>query len=130
MCKNLHEKTELNVLWHSTDFPSGLSFLCVFLCVWLWWIKTRLWDSLSALHSSLCARRLEGTVMRPALWMPVETAQFTHFFFPSGMASHSKIAQFNWECIVSLRLPVTGFVYLVVEAVVVMTMTMITNLVS
>jgi len=35
-------KTELNVLWHSTGFPSSLSVLCVFLCVWLWWIKTRL----------------------------------------------------------------------------------------
>ena len=24
MLKKLHEKTELNVLWHSTGFPSGL----------------------------------------------------------------------------------------------------------
>jgi hypothetical protein len=36
------------------------------------------------------------TVLRPAL-LPVKTAQFTQFF-PSGMTSHSKIAQFNWEC--------------------------------
>jgi hypothetical protein len=51
-----------------------LSVLCVFLWVWLWWIKTRLWDSLSELRSLLV-------------------------FFPSVMTSHSKIAQFNWECI-------------------------------
>jgi hypothetical protein len=36
-------KTELNVLWDSSGFPSGLSVFCfvisvVFLCVWLWWI--------------------------------------------------------------------------------------------
>ena len=54
----------------------------------------KLWDSLSELHSSVCERRLEWTVLRPAL-LPVKTAQFTQFFFPSSMKSHSKIAQFN-----------------------------------
>jgi hypothetical protein len=39
----------------------------------------KLWDSLSELHSSLCERRLERTVLRPAL-LPVKTAQFTQFF--------------------------------------------------
>jgi hypothetical protein len=29
MRKKLHEKTELNVLWHSTGFPSGLSVFFV-----------------------------------------------------------------------------------------------------
>ena len=53
----------------------------------------KLWDTLSELRSSLCERRLEMTVLRPAL-LPVKTAQFTQFF-PSGMRSHSKIAQFN-----------------------------------
>ena len=53
----------------------------------------KLWDSLSELQSSLCERRLERTVLRPAQ-LPVKTAQFTQFF-PSGMTSHSKIAQFN-----------------------------------
>ena len=37
LCKKAARKTELNVLWHSTGFPSGfsvfLSVLCVFLCV-------------------------------------------------------------------------------------------------
>jgi len=37
-----------------------------------------LWDSLSELRSSLCERRLERTVLRPAL-LPVKTAQFTQF---------------------------------------------------
>jgi len=52
-----------------------------------------LWDFLSELRSSVCERRLERTVVRPAL-LPVKTAQFT-YFFPSGMTSHSKIARFN-----------------------------------
>jgi hypothetical protein len=36
----------------------------------------KLWDSLSELRNSLCERRLERTVLRPAL-LPVKTAQFT-----------------------------------------------------
>jgi hypothetical protein len=39
----------------------------------------KLWDSLSELRNSLCERRLEITVLRPAL-LPVKTAQFTHLF--------------------------------------------------
>ena len=39
----------------------------------------KLWDSLSELRSSLCERRLERAVLRPAL-LPVKTAQFTQFF--------------------------------------------------
>jgi hypothetical protein len=57
----------------------------------------KLWDSLSEVRSSLCERRLEKTVLSPAL-LPLKTAQFTQFF-PSGMTSHIKTAQFNWECI-------------------------------
>jgi hypothetical protein len=39
----------------------------------------KLWDSLSELRSSVLERRLERTVLRPAL-LPVKTAQFTQFF--------------------------------------------------
>jgi len=39
----------------------------------------KLWNSLSELRSSMCERRLERTVPRPAL-LPVKTAQFTQFF--------------------------------------------------
>jgi len=39
----------------------------------------KLWDSLSELHSSLCERRLERTVLGPAL-LPVKTAHFDQFF--------------------------------------------------
>jgi len=39
----------------------------------------KLWDSVSELRSSLCERRLERTVLRPAL-LPVKIAQFTPFF--------------------------------------------------
>jgi hypothetical protein len=38
----------------------------------------KLWDSLSELHSSLCERRLERTVLRPAL-LPVKTASLLSF---------------------------------------------------
>ena len=56
----------------------------------------KLWNSQSELRNSLCERRLERTVLGPAL-LPVKTAQFT--LFSSGMTSPSKIAEFNWECI-------------------------------
>jgi hypothetical protein len=148
MCKKkTARKTELNVLWHSTGFPSGLSVtpssvcllvrvtmvdtnkavVCcllatsaIMLCekkkrkrkMWSkkWYLKRniscdahllnklletdvpwddaivvsagkvrKLWDSLNELRSSLCERRLERTVLRPAL-LPVKTAQFTQFF--------------------------------------------------
>jgi len=39
----------------------------------------KLWDSQSELRICLCERRLERTVLRPAL-LPVKTAQFTQFF--------------------------------------------------
>jgi hypothetical protein len=39
---------------------------------------SKLWDSLSELRSSVCERRLERTVLRPAL-LPVKTAQFNQF---------------------------------------------------
>ena len=39
----------------------------------------KLWDSVSELRSSLCERRLERTVLRPAL-LSVKTAQFTQSF--------------------------------------------------
>jgi hypothetical protein len=46
----------------------------------VWTSKPRkLWDSLSELRSTLCERRLERTVLRPALF-PGQTAQFNQFF--------------------------------------------------
>jgi hypothetical protein len=39
----------------------------------------KLCDSLSQPRNSLCGRRLERTVLRPAL-LPVKTAQFTEFY--------------------------------------------------
>jgi hypothetical protein len=39
----------------------------------------KLWDSLSELHSSVCERRVERSVLRTAL-LPVKTAQFPQFF--------------------------------------------------
>ena len=53
----------------------------------------KLWDSLSELLSSLCERRLERTVLRPALIACQNCAVYS--VFPAGMTSYSKIAQFN-----------------------------------
>ena len=39
----------------------------------------KLWDSLSEVRSSVFEKRLERTVLRPALF-PVKTAQLTKFF--------------------------------------------------
>ena len=39
----------------------------------------KVWDSLSEMRSSVCERRLERTVLRPAL-LPAKTARFTQFF--------------------------------------------------
>jgi hypothetical protein len=44
--------------------------------------QRKLWNSLSELRSSVCERRLERTVLRPAL-LPVRTKLFR---------------QMNWEC--------------------------------
>ena len=60
----------------------------------------KLWDSLSELRSSVCERRLERTVLRPAL-LPVKTAQFTQFF--RQVWRHTKLVQFNCECIGRLK---------------------------
>ena len=43
----------------------------------------KLWDFLSDLRSSVCERRLERTVLRPAI-LPVKIAQFTKFFRQVG----------------------------------------------
>jgi hypothetical protein len=64
-----------------------------------------LWDSLSQLRSSMCERRLERAVLRPAL-LPVKTAQFAQLLRQVWMTSHSKISQFNWECIAPFILDV------------------------
>jgi len=39
----------------------------------------KLWDSLSEMRCSVCERRLERTILRPAI-LPVKTLQFTRFF--------------------------------------------------
>jgi len=59
-----------------------------------------LWESLSELCSSLCEGRLERTVLKPALF-PVKNCA-VYSVLPSGMTSHSKISQFNWECVAPL----------------------------
>ena len=38
LCKKLHVKTELNVLWYSTGFPTSLSVLCGFFLYTLWFV--------------------------------------------------------------------------------------------
>ena len=63
----------------TTQFSLQVCQFCVSSCVCDIVVSAgKLWDFLSALHSSLCERRLEWTVLRPALF-PVKTAQFTQF---------------------------------------------------
>ena len=56
----------------------------------------KLWHFLCEVRSSLCERRLERAVVRPAL-LPVKTSQFTQFSVRYD--GTSKIVQFNWVCI-------------------------------
>jgi hypothetical protein len=62
----LNELQETDVPWDDAIVVSARK---------LW----KLWDYLSEPRSSLCERRLERRVPRPAL-LPVKSAQFTHFF--------------------------------------------------
>jgi len=60
----------------------------------VWAGKLReLWDSVRELRSSLCERRLERTVLRPAE-LPVKNYA-VYSVFPSGMTTQCKITQFN-----------------------------------
>jgi hypothetical protein len=85
--KKASRKTELNVSWHSTGFPSGLlDFFVDSVCLLLHVTMVdknkelrKVCESLSELRSSLCERRMKRTVRWPAL-LSVKTAQFTKFF--------------------------------------------------
>jgi hypothetical protein len=77
--KKTVRKTERNVLWHSTGFLSGLSVSVSSVCLLVrvssrcLQVLRKLWDSPSELRSSVCERRLERTVLRPAV-LSVKTA--------------------------------------------------------
>jgi hypothetical protein len=62
----LNELLETSVLWDDAIVVSAGKL-------------RKLWDSLSEMRSSLCERRLERTLLRPAP-LSVKTAQFTQFF--------------------------------------------------
>jgi hypothetical protein len=79
-----------------------------------------LWDFLSELRSSLFERRLERTVLRPAL-LPVKTARFNPFF-----PVRYDVTQQNrpvWECIERFRprghhdRPGNFFIFLIKSAI-------------
>ena len=61
------------------QFSFVVSSVCFLVRVTMVDNNRKLWESLSELRSSLCERRLERTVLRPAL-LPVKTAHFTQFF--------------------------------------------------
>ena len=61
----------------------------------------KLWDSLSELRNSLCERWL-GKDSSGACAIACQNCAVYSVFSPSGMTSHSKIAQFNWDCIARL----------------------------
>ena len=59
----------------------------------------KLWDSLSELRS--CVWKTTGKDSSEACATACQNCA-VYSVFPSGMTSHSKIAQFNWECIAPL----------------------------
>jgi hypothetical protein len=69
----------------------------------------KLWDSLSELRSLCVKDDWKGEVwgLRYCLSKPRSLLSF-----PSGMTSHSKISQFNWQCIAPLRLSRNGITVL------------------
>jgi len=84
----LHELLETDVPWDDAIVVSAGKL-------------RKLWDSLSELRSFLCEGRLELTVL--CLHYCLSKLRSLFSFFPLGLTSHSKIAQFNWECIAPLR---------------------------
>ena len=97
-------KTELNVLWHSTGFLSDLlvflSILCVFLCVWVW-IKTRQTEETVGFPEWTAQFSVWKTTVKDSSEACAIACQNcpVYLVFPSDVTSHSKIAQFNWECV-------------------------------
>jgi hypothetical protein len=78
--KNLHKKLNVQVSHQVCQYFCQLCSVPWYDAIVVSAGKLRkLWDSLSELHSSLCERQLERTVLRPAL-LPVKTAQFTQFY--------------------------------------------------
>jgi hypothetical protein len=79
----LNELLETDVPWHDAIVVSAGKL-------------RKLWDSLSELRSALCERRLENGSEACAIACQ-NCAVYS--VFPSGMTPHSKITQFNCECI-------------------------------
>jgi hypothetical protein len=97
-------KNSTECFWHSTGFPCGLSVLCVFLCVWLSGINTRLSCAVEETVDFLewtaqfYVLKTTGKDSYKACGIACQNCA-VYPVFPSGMTSHSKIAQFNWQCI-------------------------------
>jgi hypothetical protein len=117
--KKTARKTELNVLWHSTGFPSGLPVFVISVCLQVA-ICTLQWTQGS--HRFYSFWKVECLEMVPSWRRQVNwgncgipwvtcvvlcakvdwKGQF--WVFPSGITSHSKIAQFNLQCIRRFKL--------------------------
>jgi len=61
----------------------------------------KLWDSPSEMHSSLCEKTTGNDSSEACAIACQNCVVFS--VFPSVVTSHSKIAQFNWECIGHFR---------------------------
>ena len=81
-----------------------LSVLCVFLRVWLWWIKQgcRLLFASPGWTEQFYVWKTTGKDCSEACCIACQNCT-VYSVFPSGMTSHSKIAQFKWECIAPFR---------------------------
>jgi len=102
----LNELLETDVLWDDAIVVSAGKL-------------SKLWDSLIELRSSVCERRLERTVVRPAL-LPVKTAQFTQFFcqvwrhtVKSLSLTESVQGAQVWDLTSFVQPPLSSIIYLV-----------------
>ena len=84
--------------------PSVLPVMWCFLCLSLWCIKTRLSFAVGLPEriTQFSVWKTAGKDCSEACVILCQNRSF-YKFFPSGIKSHSKIAQFNWECLAPLQ---------------------------
>jgi hypothetical protein len=110
-CNLTAEKMYKKLKWMFSDTEQGshqvcqffLSVMCVFLCVWLWWIKTRLFFAVGFPEWSAQFYVWEMTGKDSSAAGAIACQNWAVYsVFSSGMTPHSKIVLCNWECVGSL----------------------------
>jgi hypothetical protein len=102
LCKKTARKTALNVLWHSTGFPPGLSvFVVSSVCLLVRmtsWCRQVNWGN-CGVPCVNCAVFYVKDGWKGRSWGLRYCLSKLRSFLCEGMTSHSKIAQINGECI-------------------------------